>query len=245
MPLGSTLATALELVLNQYGIYDADDLAAILRSPHDASRVADLINASRALIDATAQTANVTVQTDMATATVVTTMDSIVNVRDVSSMATFSPVTQARMYSSEVQCSPSQPQMVQRAVQATTAHVATRNAASGTISWHELKQNTMADVRANAREELLGEYAPALERAVVAVEVQATCAAAKLEASRELKEAVRAGFESQAREAAAAAADRRAAAEDRKIAARDRAHNEAIVELLRARVKAVGEWSEA
>ena len=245
MPLGSTLATALELVLNQYHIYDADDLAAILRSPHDASRVADLINASRALIDATAQTANVTVQTDMATATVVTTMDSIVNVRDVSSMATFSPVTQARMYSSEVQCSPSQPQMVQRAVQATTAHVATRNAASGTISWHELKQNTMADVRANAREELLGEYAPALERAVVAVEVQATCAAAKLEASRELKEAVRAGFESQAREAAAAAADRRAAAEDRKIAARDRAHNEAIVELLRARVKAVGDWSEA
>ena len=131
------LATALELVLNQFDIYDIDDLLDILRSPHDASQVADLINDSRALIDATAQTASVTVQTDMATATMGTTMDSIVDVREVSSMATFSPVTQARMYSSEVQCSPSQPQMVQRAVQATTAHVATRNAASGTISWHE------------------------------------------------------------------------------------------------------------
>ena len=242
------LATALELVLNQYGIYDLDDLVDILRSPVAASQVADLIDESRALIAATAQTANVTVQTDMATATVGTTMDSIVNVRDVSSMATFSPVTQARMYSSEVQCSPSQPQMVQRAVQATTAHVATRNAASGTISWHELKQTIMAAMRANTREEVLGEYEPALERAVVAVEVQATCAAAKLEASRELKEAVRAGFESQAREAAAAAADRRAAAEDRKIAARDRAHNEGVMELLRARlkgVKAVGDWSDA
>ena len=242
------LATALELVLNQYGIYDLDDLVDILRSPVAASQVADLIDESRALIAATAQTANVTVQTDMATATVGTTMDSIVNVRDVSSMATFSPVTQARMYSSEVQCSPSQPQMVPRAVQATTAHVATRNAASGTISWHELKQTIMAAMRANTREEVLGEYEPALERAVVAVEVQATCAAAKLEASRELKEAVRAGFESQAREAAAAAADRRAAAEDRKIAARDRAHNEGVMELLRARlkgVKAVGDWSDA
>ena len=60
------LATALELVLNQYGIYDIDDLVDILRSPHDASRVADLINDSRALIAATAQTANVTVQTDTA-----------------------------------------------------------------------------------------------------------------------------------------------------------------------------------
>ena len=242
------LATALELVLNQYGIYDLDDLVDILRSPVAASQVADLIDESRALIAATAQTANVTVQTDMATATVGTTMDSIVNVRDVSSMATFSPVTQARMYSSEVQCSPSQPQMVPRAVQATTAHVATRNAASGTISWHELKQTIMAAMRANTREEVLGEYEPALERAVVAVEVQATCAAAKLEASRELKEAVRAGFESKAREAAAAAADRRAAAEDRKIAARDRAHNEGVMELLRARlkgVKAVGDWSDA
>ena len=242
------LATALELVLNQYGIYDLGDLVDILRSPVAASQVADLIDESRALIAATAQTANVTVQTDMATATVGTTMDSIVNVRDVSSMATFSPVTQARMYSSEVQCSPSQPQMVPRAVQATTAHVATRNAASGTISWHELKQTIMAAMRANTREEVLGEYEPALERAVVAVEVQATCAAAKLEASRELKEAVRAGFESKAREAAAAAADRRAAAEDRKIAARDRAHNDGVMELLRARlkgVKAVGDWSDA
>ena len=76
-----------------------------------------------------------------------------------------------------------------------------------------------------------------------AVRVQAARAAAKLEAAHE--EAVRAGFECQAREAAAAAADRRAAAEDRKMTARDRACNEGVVELLQARLKAVGDWSEA
>ena len=123
--------------------------------------------------------------------------------------------------------------------------MATRNAASGTLSWHELKQNTMPDMRANAREEVLEEFEPALERAVVAVEAQATRAAAKLEAARELTAAVRAGFESKAREAAAAAADRRAAAEDRKAAARDRVHHEGVIELLRARLKAIGDWSEA
>ena len=48
-----------------------------------------------------------------------------------------------------------------------------------------------------------------------AVRVEAARAAAKLEAAHELKEAVRAGFESPAREAAAAATDRRAAAQDR------------------------------
>ena len=103
----------------------------------------------------------------------------------------------------------------------------------------------MVVARAEARDNVLQEIEPALERAVVAAEVQATRAAAKLEEAHELKEAVRAGFESQAREAAAAAADRRAAAEDRKMAARDRAHNEGVVELLQARVKAVGDWSEA
>ena len=56
---------------------------------------------------------------------------------------------------------------------------------------------------------------------------------------------MRAGFESQAREAAAAAADRLAAAEDRKMAARDRAHNEGVIKLLRARLKTIGDWSEA
>ena len=149
------------------------------------------------------------------------------------------------MVSAEVQCSPSQPQTVQRAVQATPAHVPTRNASTDTFSWQELKRHAMSEMRANAREEVLKKFEPALERAVVAAEVQATRAAAKLEGARELKEAVRAGFESQAREAAAAAADRRAAAEDRKMAARDRAHNEGVVELLRARLKAIGDWSEA
>ena len=47
------LASALELVLGHYDIYDVDSLLAILRSPHDASGVADLIDGSRALIDAT------------------------------------------------------------------------------------------------------------------------------------------------------------------------------------------------
>jgi hypothetical protein len=37
------LASALELVLRHYDIYDVDDLVAILRSPHAASQVADLI----------------------------------------------------------------------------------------------------------------------------------------------------------------------------------------------------------
>ena len=224
------LTSALELVLNKYGVFDVDTLLVMLRSPHNIAQIADLIDNSRKLIDATAHTAHVSVQTETATATVGTTMHSIVNVREVCSLATFSSVTQARMVSSEVQCSPSQPQMVQRAVQVTPARVATRNAASGTISWHELNQNTMEKMRANAREEVLEEFEPALERVVVAAEVQATRAAAKLEEARELKEAVRAGFESKAREAAAAAADWRAAAEDRKIAARDRAHKTGVIE---------------
>ena len=51
-------------------------------------------------------------------ATVGTTMESVVNVREVGSMATFSPTTGARMVSMEVQCSPARPpQMVERAVQ--------------------------------------------------------------------------------------------------------------------------------
>ena len=96
------LASALEPVLNHYDIYDIDDLVAILRSPDDASQVADLIDKSRALLDATAKTAHVSVQTEAATATVGTTMHSLVNVREKSSLATFSPATQARMVSSEV-----------------------------------------------------------------------------------------------------------------------------------------------
>ena len=112
------LASALELVLGHYDIYDVDSLVVILRSPHDASQVADLIDGSRALIDATAGTAHVNVQTECATATVGTTMESVINVREVGSMATFSPTTGARMVSAEVQCSP---RMVQHAVQATRA----------------------------------------------------------------------------------------------------------------------------
>ena len=100
-------------------------------------------------------------------------------------------------------------------------------------------------VRPRLREEVMEELEPALERMIVAGEVQATRAAKELEEARQLKEAVCAGFESQARVAAAAAADRRAAVVDRKMAAIDRAHNEGVIELLRARVKAVGDWSDA
>ena len=52
-----------------------------MRSPHSASKVADLIDENRALLDATA-TAHVSVQTEPATATVGTTMDSFVTVRE-------------------------------------------------------------------------------------------------------------------------------------------------------------------
>ena len=134
------LASALELVLNHYDIFDVDDLVAILRSPHDACQVADLIDGHRALIDATAGTAHVNVQTGCATATVGTTMESVISVREVGSMATFSPTTGARMVSMEVQCSPQPPpQMVERAVQvkapavcnaSVTASVSTANAST-------------------------------------------------------------------------------------------------------------------
>ena len=52
----------------------------------------------------------------------------------------------------------------------------------------------MKEMRGNSREEVLEEFDPALERVVVAAEVPATHAAAKLEEARELKEAVHAGF---------------------------------------------------
>ena len=135
------LASALELVLNHYDIFDVDDLVAILRSPHDACKVADLIDGHHELIDATAGTAHVEVQTEPATATV-GTMESVVNVREVGSMATFSPTTGARMVIMEVQCSPARPpQMVERAVQvkapvvrhaSVSASVSTANASSST-----------------------------------------------------------------------------------------------------------------
>ena len=242
------LALALELVLNEYGIFDVDTFVAVLQSPHHVSQMANLIDNSRVLIDATAGTAHVSMQTEPATATVGTTMDSIVDVREAGSMATFSPVTGARMVTSEVQCSPSRPQMVQRAVQATTPvppRVVTRDASVATITWQEHKSRVLSELRADAREDVLEEFEPTLERAVVAAEVQAERAAAKLREAGELKESVRAGFEKQARMAAAALADRRAAAQDREAAVRYRSHNEGVVEQLRARLKAVGDWSDA
>ena len=109
-------------------IYDVDDLVAILRSPHDASQVADLIDGSRALIDATAGTAHVSVQAEPTTATVGMATEHGVVTRDVASMATFSTIG-ARLVSSQVQCNV---RMVQREVQAT--RVVRDASASATIS---------------------------------------------------------------------------------------------------------------
>ena len=92
------LASALELVLNKYDIFYVDTLLVMLRSPHNIAQIADLIDNSRKLIDATAHAAHVSMQTETAIATVGTTMHSNVNVREVCSLATFSySYTQARM----------------------------------------------------------------------------------------------------------------------------------------------------
>ena len=92
-----------------------------MRSPNNASQVADLIDGSRALIDATAGTAHVSVQAEPTTEHGVAT-------RDVASMATFS-TTGARLVSSQVQCNV---RMVQREVQAT--RVVRDASASATIN---------------------------------------------------------------------------------------------------------------
>ena len=60
------LASALELVLNKYDVFDVDTLLAMLRSPLDIAQIADLIDNSRKLIDATAHTAHVSMQTETA-----------------------------------------------------------------------------------------------------------------------------------------------------------------------------------
>ena len=122
------LVSALQLVLGHYDIYDVDTLVAILRSPHDASQVADLIDGSRALIDATAGTAHISVQAEPTTATVGMATEHGVATRDVAFMATFS-TTGARMVSSQVQCNV---RMVQREVQAT--RVVRDASASATIN---------------------------------------------------------------------------------------------------------------
>ena len=122
------LVSALQLVQGHYDIYDVDTLVAILRSPHDASQVADLIDGSRALIDATAGTAHIRVQAEPTTATVGMATEHGVATRDVASMATFS-TTGARMVSSQVQCNV---RMVQREVQAT--RVVRDASASATIN---------------------------------------------------------------------------------------------------------------
>ena len=55
------LASALELVLNEYDVFDVDTLLGMLRSPHNIAQIADLIDNNRKLIDETAHTAHVSV----------------------------------------------------------------------------------------------------------------------------------------------------------------------------------------
>ena len=108
----------LDLVLKGCGVWTRGDFAAIINDNDGLESFVD--ECRRAVAHAVVPPAciDASVQTETATATVGTTMDSFVNVREVGSMATFSPVTAARMVSAEVQCSP---RMVQHAVQATRA----------------------------------------------------------------------------------------------------------------------------
>jgi hypothetical protein len=123
---------------------------------------------------------------------------------------------------------------------------ATRHAATSTVSWQSLKTDTTMQLQAAAREDVLAAYMPRFETAVAAVEAKAEHAASMLADAREIKRGVRAGFERQARTAAATVADRKAAAEDRAAAEKDRTEHVALIALLRSRLKEekrVGSWS--
>ena len=52
------MASALELVLSKYDVFDVDTLLVMLRSPHNIAQIADLIDNRRKLIDATAHAAH-------------------------------------------------------------------------------------------------------------------------------------------------------------------------------------------
>ena len=108
----------LDLVLKGCGVWTRGDFAAIINDNDGLESFVD--ECRRAVAHAVVPPAciDASLQTETATATVGTTMDSFVNVREVGSMATFSLSTGARMVSSEVQC---KPRMVQHAVQATQA----------------------------------------------------------------------------------------------------------------------------
>ena len=123
---------------------------------------------------------------------------------------------------------------------------ATRHAATSTISWQSLNIDMAVQLETATRESILKAYMPSLERAVAAVEAKAAYAASVLADAREIKRGVRAGFERQARTAAATVADRKAAAEDRAAAEKARTEHVALIALLRSRLKEekrVGSWS--
>ena len=108
----------LDLVLKGSGVGTRGEFAELI---NDNDGVRSFVNECRL---AAAHTVvppgcvDASVQTKTATASAGTTMDSCVDVREMGSVATFSPATGARMVSFEVQCSP---RMVQHAVQATHA----------------------------------------------------------------------------------------------------------------------------
>ena len=229
----------LDNVLEQCGVWSRDSLTKILNDDDGVNLFIESCRVAAAQAVVPPPCADIAVQTEIETATVGTTMERGVATHDVASSATFSLTTGARMVSMEVQCSP--PQMVQRAVQVVPAHVATRTrdaAVDGGVSWEDLKKAAMEVAQAKAREDVLREFEPSLERAVVAVEVKAEHAATMLSEAHEIKRCVNAGFENEARAAAAAAADRCAAAEDRAAAARDRDEHVGTIELLRSRLRA-------
>ena len=95
-------AYELGLALDVCAIYSIADLIKHLRDEPRA--LAELLESdmTKADVAAAVVVADASVQTETATATVGTTMASVVNVREVSSLATFSTTTQARMVSSEV-----------------------------------------------------------------------------------------------------------------------------------------------
>lgn len=214
------LVSALELVLNRYDIYEVDSLVAILRSPHDCRQVADLIESSRALIDATAGAAEVSTQTE-ATLTQAEAPAAAADRRQLEAALAHQPVKlsvqilphlhRARCMNARTQTPALMKTQVSVASQVPSSEVA---AAAAKQQRHD-KQLQALSARQKARDELV----PVLERAITAAEEAERRASEKQADVRRSWDCMRLMAERRAREAAAATADRRAAAEERAAAA--------------------------
>ena len=231
----------LDNVLEQCGVWSRDALTKILNDDDGVNLFIESCRVAAAQAVVPPPCVDIAVQTEIETATVGTTTERGVATHDVASSATFSLTTGARMVSMEVQCSP--PQMVQRAVQVVPAHVATRTrdaAVDGGVSWEDLKKAAMEVAQAKAREDVLREFEPSLERAVVAVEVKAEHAATMLAEAHEIKRCVNAGFENDQRSKGSSSSSSRQMRSSRGqgAAARDRDEHVGTIELLRFRLRA-------